>query len=105
MPDWKGSDRLSRLPANWESIRRDVLKRDKWRCTWYTHGERCTSTENLEVDHRKPGDDHSKKNLRTLCAYHHGIKSGQEGGEAAARKRAEIHRRFRRDERHPGSLD
>jgi hypothetical protein len=56
------------------------------------------------VDHIRPGDDHSLSNLRSLCSYHHRIKSSQEGAAAKAAKQRAMNKRFRRDEQHPGLL-
>lgn len=103
MPGWRNSDRRSRLPANWASIRREVLRRDGNRCTWREHGDRCATTTGLEVDHIRRGDDHSPANLRTLCSLHHASKSAQEGAEALAKRRAKIHSSYRRHEDHPSA--
>jgi hypothetical protein len=56
------------------------------------------------VDHIKPGDDHSESNLRSLCSWHHGKKSGAEGGTAARKNWRRQDRKFRRTEDHPGLL-
>ena len=101
MPDWRGSDRRSRLPANWPQLRARVLRRDKHRCTWIENNERCPNKA-TDVDHRRAGDDHSESNLRSLCADHHKRKSGQEGAAAIAAKRKKNAQKFRRDEPHPG---
>lgn len=57
-----------------------------------------------DVDHIEPGDNHRDANLQALCKYHHGIKSGGEGGRASQQKKQEIRNRFRRVEKHPGLL-
>ena len=104
---WETSDRRERLPSDWTSkIVPRILKRDGRQCTWvdWVEGrrERCTSTTGLEVDHIIPGDDHSDSNLRTLCHEHHWRKTAKEAGAGRAKRRAEIHKRFRRPvEEHP----
>jgi 5-methylcytosine-specific restriction enzyme A len=57
-----------------------------------------------DVDHIRPGDDHSESNLRSLCGFHHQKKSSHEGGAAMAAKRRDIEKKFRRQEAHPGLL-
>jgi 5-methylcytosine-specific restriction endonuclease McrA len=57
--------------ASYESLRRQVLRRDGWRC------QSCGTMSNLEVHHKEfrshAGDD-SEDNLITLCApCHHEI--------------------------------
>lgn len=86
---WQGSDRRDRLPPDWPAIRERVLRRDAYRCTWTTHGDRCKAVAN-QVDHRVAGDDHRDANLQSLCGPHHARKSAREGNAAkAARKAAE----------------
>ncbi|QPB09912.1 HNH endonuclease [Streptomyces phage Sentinel] len=104
MPNWEGSDRRSRLPKDWPKIRLKVLRRDGGQCTALTQaGTRCVSLA-TDVDHIRPGDDHSLSNLRSLCSYHHRIKSSQEGAAAKAARQRAMNKRFRRDEQHPGLL-
>ncbi|UFD97940.1 HNH endonuclease [Streptomyces phage Pablito] len=104
MPNWEGSDRRSRLPKDWSKIRLRVLRRDGGQCTALTEaGARCDSSAS-DVDHIVAGDDHSLGNLRSLCSYHHKIKSGQEGAAAYNAKRRAIAKRFQRSEQHPGLL-
>lgn len=57
-----------------------------------------------DVDHIRPGDDHSYANLRALCSWHHQKKSSSEGGEAKAFAQRRIAKRFLRVEQHPGLL-
>ncbi|WP_267969981.1 HNH endonuclease [Streptomyces thermodiastaticus] len=68
-----------------------------------TESGRCPNHA-TEVDHIRPGDDHSMSNLRAICSPCHKAKSSREGGQALARKRREIEQRFRRTEKHPGEL-
>jgi 5-methylcytosine-specific restriction protein A len=103
--NWAGSDRRSRLPADWPSIRADVFARDGHRCTvLMTNDQRCPVTDGLECDHINRGDDHRMINLRTICAGHHQQKSSEEGRAAWAEKRARVSAKYRRSEPHPGSL-
>lgn len=84
---WAGSNRRARLPHNWLAIRRRIIRRDVGRCTAiYSDGRRCEQP-GTDVDHIMPGDDHTEGNLRLLCRWHHGQKSGSEGGTAAGLKR------------------
>lgn len=104
LPNWEGSDRRSRLPADWSKIRLRVLRRDAGRCTALDEaGARCVEVA-TDVDHIKPGDDHSMGNLRSLCTWHHRKKSGAEGAAAQRAKRRAIEKKFRRTEQHPGLL-
>jgi 5-methylcytosine-specific restriction endonuclease McrA len=84
---WAGSTRRSRLPRDWPRIRRRIIRRDSGVCTWLmSDGRRCDQS-GTDVDHIVPGDDHRDENLRLLCTWHHGRKSGTEGGSASAAKR------------------
>ena len=103
---WEESSRRSRLPPNWEALRKPVLFRpdgSRRTCRWIEKGRKCPELA-TEVDHIKPGDDHSPSNLRGLCTEHHLRKSSREGHAAKATKRAAISRKFRRTEQHPGRL-
>lgn len=95
---WEGSTRRQRLPRDWPAIRRRILARDGWRCTWHDEGGRCTAPAG-QVDHVHPGDNHDDANLAALCDMHHRAKSAREGN--AARN---VHRLARPNEPHPGSL-
>lgn len=103
MGRWDSSNRRSRLPANWQALRLQVLKRDGCRCTWVETLEgrqkaTCGVTEGLEVDHIVPGDNHALENLRTLCHEHHARKTSAEGRKASAKNRAKVKKKFRRSE-------
>lgn len=101
---WQGSTRRQRLPPDWSRIRKRILRRDGHRCTERGLDDvRCYEVA-TEVDHIRPGDDHSDANLRALCSWHHQKKSSQEGGAALARKRRAIDQSYRRREAHPGLL-
>lgn len=97
---WAGSSRRSRLPADWPAIRRRILKRDNYSCTWPSRSGRCGQPA-TDVDHIVNGDDHRDENLRSLCSSHHQAKSSAEGGRAAQAKRIP---RTRPIDPHPGLI-
>ncbi len=104
MPRWEGSDRRQRLPADWDKIRRRILRRDGHRCTHRDeYGKRCEEPA-TDVDHIVAGDDHREANLTSLCGWHHQRKSSREGALAKAKARRRADRKFRRTEDHPGLL-
>lgn len=86
---WVGSNRLTQLPPNWDTIRAEILLRDNWMCQWINRGTRCLAHAN-HVDHIRPGNDHSARNLRALCEHHHAIKSSAEGNDAKRRLQAKL---------------
>jgi len=98
---WRGSTRKGRLPVDWPRLRQIVLKECGQRCEWVEDGVRCNLPA-TDVDHIKPGDDHSRRNLQGLCQDHHKAKSSAEGNAAQARLRA-----LRRlpEEPQPGVID
>lgn len=103
---WEGSNRKARLPSDWTSIRRRILRRDKRQCQARLPFSRelCLAVA-TEVDHIQAGDDHRDDNLRAICSECHARKSSNEGVQARTRRRGEIHARFRRPaEQHPGAL-
>jgi 5-methylcytosine-specific restriction endonuclease McrA len=57
-------------PISYKSLRRQVLRRDRWRC------QSCGTMSNLEVHHKQyrshSGND-SDLNLITLCAECHTV--------------------------------
>ena len=61
-------ERLQLDPVAYESLRRQVLRRDGWRC------QSCGTMTNLEVHHQQfrshSGED-SEENLITLCSTCH----------------------------------
>jgi 5-methylcytosine-specific restriction endonuclease McrA len=95
---WDTSDRGSRLPADWPSIRDRILLRDNWTCRMNLPG--CVYRAS-EVDHIRRGDDHRDENLRAACPPCHAKKSSREGHDAKRSIRA---RRRRPTSRHPGAL-
>ena len=95
---WASSDRRSRLPSNWAELRVIVLRLCGRRCEWVEDGWRCAARA-TEVDHKRPGDDHSLDNLQGLCHVHHTAKTQREAAEARRRRRyrpRETHPAFRR---------
>lgn len=94
MPGWQGSDRRSRLPKNWQALRRRVARRDGEVCQVpLPYGGEVCGKPYDDIDHIVPGDDHSPENLRAICSRHHNRKTQQEA--AAGRTRAEASRRPR----------
>lgn len=105
MPQWHGSDRRERLPSNWSTVRKRVLRRDDNRCTHRNPdtGVRCAEVA-TDVDHIIAGDNHSMENLTSLCDWHHQRKSSREGAAALLAKRRAHEKKYRRTEKHPGLL-
>jgi len=101
---WQNSDRKFRLPANWESLRKQVHRRDTSRCQVpLSDGKRCLEPA-TDVDHIKRGDDHRIENLRCICDWHHAKKSAAEGAQAYNAKMKKSRAKFRRVEKHPGLI-
>ena len=96
---WKDSNRVNQLPKNWKLIRIAVMRRDNYTC----QEGNCRNLA-TDVDHIKPGNDHSMSNLRAICSEHHRKKSSSEGYAAMNKKRKDIDQRFRRTETHPSLL-
>lgn len=94
---WDNSDRRARLPKDWPALRQRRLRHDGYRCKVEVDGHRCPNPAR-EVDHIKPGDDHSWNNLRAICKDHHKAKSSAEGVAAQPR-------RAREQEPHPGLIN
>lgn len=67
---WEGSTRKQRLPADWRARRAEADRRNPRRiCHW------CGLPGGDDLDHKKPGDDHSPDNLDWI----HGARSVAEG--------------------------
>lgn len=101
---WDTSDRKSRLPDDWEQIRKVVLTRCGNRCQHREEsGARCYQPA-TDVDHIERGDElgENYSNLQGLCTTHHAIKSSQEGHERRAELRALLKRP---EEQNPGRID
>ena len=90
--NFAGSTRKQRLPANWRSLRRRVLRAADYRCA-------LCGAPATEVDHIRPGDYHDISNLQAVCSTCHSHKTAREGVQARARRRA---LRRHPTERHPG---
>lgn len=98
-PAWQGSNRASRLPANWPALRTEADRRNPRRiCHW------CGLPGGDELDHKIPGDDHRQENLDWIHGHRavargvstrncHGEKSSAEGAAArpSERRPAEAH--------------
>ena len=101
---WAGSNRKHRLPANWETLRKQVHRRDNSRCqVRLSDGARCGEIA-IDVDHIRRGDDHRLENLRCICDWHHNKKSAAEGAQAYNAAIRKSKAKFRRTEQHPGLL-
>jgi hypothetical protein len=98
---WKGSQRRDELPADWPAIRERILERDERRCRWEMRSGRRCKADATDVDHIGAKHDHSDANLRSLCAFHHGLHTAAQAGEAAT-SRAQAGRRP--PEQHPGQI-
>jgi hypothetical protein len=98
---WRSTPR----PVDWVARVERVRKRDQT-CTWVEHGERCGSTERLEVDHIGDPADHDLDNLRLLCHTHHALRTNAQriAGLRVYNERRKLGAR-RPPERHPGLLD
>jgi hypothetical protein len=90
---WSGSTRSSRLPADWERVKKPEARRRNPRqvCHW------CGLPGGDELDHIVPGDDHRQENLdwihgrRAYLAGRsarncHGEKTAAEGNAARPRR-------------------
>lgn len=87
MAGWKGSTRAKDLPPDWQRTQPRILARDGYQCmTRRADTGRLCLAAARQVDHITPhsaggGDDDT--NLAAICDYHHGKKSGREGGIAS----------------------
>jgi 5-methylcytosine-specific restriction protein A len=103
---WVGSNRRSELPPDWPIICLRILLRDHHRCqhvredTGRKCGRRASSVDHITPHSQGGTDDDS--NLQALCDWHHGRKTGIEGGTASG-----VARRAKRDASkpiHPGLI-
>lgn len=71
-----------------------------------TSSGRCPNVA-TDVDHIRPGSDHSEENLQSLCRGHHKAKTTREGHLAYMAQRKEQRKRIEREfgikEQHPGA--
>lgn len=89
-----GRTRADELPANWASVRRQVLERDGHTCLM------CGQPGN-QVDHIERGFNHHPSNLRTLCQACHMRRTGRDGGRTRRTRRTPS---WCKPEIHPGLL-
>jgi len=97
---WATSDRASRLPHDWPTIRQAVKRRAKGRCEAEVHVRGCNGIGS-ECDHIKAGDDHSMGNLQWLSTPCHKAKTAADN---AALRTARLAMTKRPLEAHPGRL-
>lgn len=91
---WEGSDRKSRLPSNWATIRRKVLDRD-------VVCQICLVRPATHCDHIEAKTDaHAEDRLQGVCEPCHLQKSSREG--LAAQRANPRPGRTRPQEPHPG---
>jgi len=78
------------------SVRREVLKRDGYRCTETgPDGERCPCTERLEMDHRDPAKltgTSTVEDLTTKCRVHNNYRAMMRYGVEYVQRRIEARR-------------
>jgi 5-methylcytosine-specific restriction endonuclease McrA len=90
------------------AARRAVVARDGLSCSFVsTAGERCSSKDFLEFDHRTPrarGGSGDPSNLRILCRAHNQYAGEQAFGRAHVESRVNFHRRKYRPEEPPRAL-
>lgn len=98
---WDGSTRKSRLPADWERLRRVVLERCSHQCEWVEDGGVRCPRKATDVDHIEAGDLHQLSNLQGLCGMHHLIKTGR---DARARQLRFKHLARLPEEQQPGVI-
>jgi 5-methylcytosine-specific restriction endonuclease McrA len=83
---WSSSNRRSELPRNWAVIRQRVIRRDGGHCKGLLEGGRVCGAPGTDVDHIRPGADHSLGNLQLLCAWCHKRKTQAESRAARSFK-------------------
>lgn len=121
--------RTSPLPRGWKRIRRAVLERDNYQCTWHldhhdglwttpdtdlpipptatplhtTPPARCPYPAD-EVDHIGEADHHSMARLRSICSAHHKRRTAQQAARARndRAKQAQARAAARERANHPG---
>lgn len=98
---WEGSDRRDRLPADWPKLRSKALERDGKRCRWILPSRKRCPRPATDVDHVRPGDDHSLSNLMSLCHDHHERKTSFDNRRAKGKIKAS---KRRPPEDHPGRV-
>ena len=94
------SRRVNPLPDGWGRTRLRILKRDGYRCTWIRQdsvGGRCPEKA-TDVDHEDPLGPETDDNLRSLCGYHHRLKTSSEGGRGVHKNAGKV------KPKHPGQM-
>ncbi|QPB09603.1 HNH endonuclease [Streptomyces phage Sycamore] len=81
---WASSNRRSELPPNWGAIRARVIRRDRGSCQGVLSEGALCGHPGTEVDHIRPGSDHTLGNLQLLCAWCHKRKTQAESQAARA---------------------
>lgn len=79
MPWPSQSRRRAELPADWPTIRRRILHRDRGVCR--IRGPHCTHRA-TDVDHAGDRDDHRDQALRAACHACHSERTTSQGHEA-----------------------
>jgi 5-methylcytosine-specific restriction protein A len=95
-----GAEKGRELPPNWESeIVPAVKLRDGGRCRWVLDKSktRCPR-KGTDVDHIGDPDNHSLRNLRLLCRFHHDKRTAKQGFFAREQRKA---KKLRSGEEHP----
>jgi hypothetical protein len=86
-------------------VRREVLKRDGYRCTWvHPDGSRCEETARLEMDHLLPARETGSStaaDLTTRCRGHNRLRAIRRYGRAYVNDRIAEARRAREARRAP----
>ncbi len=95
MPWDRTSRRRSELPADWPTIRTDVLNRGQHACR--IAGPNCTRIA-TEVDHIGNRHNHSRTNLRAACTTCHSERTTSQRHDAMRALRATARHT---DELHP----
>ncbi|WP_329560115.1 HNH endonuclease [Streptomyces uncialis] len=96
---WKSSNRRAELPPNWAALRQRVIRRDRGFCRGVlSEGAPCTYP-GTQVDHIRPGADHSMENLQLLCTWCHKRKTQAESRAARANAKPLPKTHIRRDQR------
>ncbi|QUW18881.1 hypothetical protein [Agrococcus sp. Marseille-Q4369] len=97
---WDTSDRRSRLPEDWDDLRKQVKRRAGGRCEAKRHAPHCNGI-GTDCDHVRPGDDHGLGNLQWLSRPCHDAKTRADNARQNA-ERAALRRRP--TENHPGRI-
>jgi 5-methylcytosine-specific restriction endonuclease McrA len=85
----KGRSTSSPYSFQWASVRREVMKRDRFQCQLRYPGCVGRATEADHIVSVADGGEHTLENARAVCKPCHRRRTAQQGGEAskAARER------------------